>query len=142
MATLRLRIDYDGGEAVYQQIADQVKFLVARGELEPGAKLPSIRSLASELKINPRTVVKAYEHLERDQLVVSRQGQGVYIARNRNSIPAKARNKTLRDMSRKLLAEASTMGATFDDVSKAVEAVGKEMGLYQPVDSSQESNND
>lgn len=139
---LRLRIDYDGGEAVYQQIADQVKFLVARGELEPGAKLPSIRALASDLKINPRTVVKAYEHLERDQLVVSRQGQGVFIARNRNGVPAKARNKTLREMSRKLLTEACTMGATLDDVRNAIETVGREMGLTEKEDSQQESQDD
>ena len=131
MASLQLRIDYEGGSAVYLQIAEQVKFLIARGRLDPGAKLPSIRSLASELKINPRTVVKAYEHLERDQLVVSRQGQGVFVARNRSSVPAKARTKTLRDLSRKLLAEACTIGASVDDVRQAVEYVAQEMGLTE-----------
>jgi len=125
----RIRIDYESGQAVYRQIVDQFKVLAASGKLGPGAKLPSIRALAGELKVNPRTVVKAYEELEREQLVVSRQGQGVFISRNRGGIPTRARKKLLADRARQLLADASIMGASFDEVREVIEQVGREMSL-------------
>ena len=61
-----LRVDLASAEPLFEQIAFGVKDAVARGELVPGAKLPSVRELAQELSINPNTVVRAYEALERD----------------------------------------------------------------------------
>ena len=129
MTTPRLRLDYHSGEAVYRQIAEQVKFHVASGRLQPGAQLPSIRSLAADLQVNSRTVVKAYEVLEREGLVVSRQGQGVFVSQNRGGIPAHARRKTLAERSRRLLADASAMGASLDEVIAALHKASQEMGM-------------
>jgi GntR family transcriptional regulator len=126
----RVRLDYHSGEAVYQQIAEQLKFQVASGRLLPGAQLPSIRALAAELSINSRTVVKAYEHLAADGLVVMRQGQGVFVAENRGGVPAHARKKTLADRARRLLADASGMGASLDEVVETIERIGREMGMH------------
>ena len=85
-----LRLDYQSGEAIYRQVVEQIKFKIASGELKPMDKLLSIRQLAKQLKINPRTVVKVYEELEKDGLVVTRQGQGVFIT-NRNAEPVRTR---------------------------------------------------
>lgn len=74
-----LRLNYQSGEAIYRQIVEQIKYRVASGELSPGQRLPSIRELAKQLKINPRTVVKSYEELRAAGLAVMRQGQGVFI---------------------------------------------------------------
>jgi GntR family transcriptional regulator len=129
MTPTRLRLDYHSGEAVYQQIAAQLKFHVASGQIAPGAQLPSIRALASELKINSRTVVKAYEQLASDGLVLMRHGQGVFVAQNRGGIPAHARKKTLADRARRLLADAAAMGASLDEVVDTIRRTGQEMGM-------------
>lgn len=60
---MHLQLNHQSGEPIYRQIVEQVKYAVAAGDLAPGARLPSIRELAGQLKINPRTVVKAYEEL-------------------------------------------------------------------------------
>jgi GntR family transcriptional regulator len=129
MTIARLRLDHHSGEAVYRQIAEQLKFSVASGEIAPGSQLPSIRSLAAELNINSRTVVKAYESLEREGLVVMRQGQGVFVATNRGGIPAHARKKALSERARRLLADATGMGATLPEVLESIRRVGLEMGM-------------
>jgi GntR family transcriptional regulator len=125
----RVRLDYHSGEAVYQQIAEQVKFQVASSRLLPGAQLPSIRALAAELSINSRTVVKAYEHLAGEGLVVMRHGQGVFVTENRGGVPAVARKKALADRARRLLADASGMGASLGEVLEAIERIGRDMGM-------------
>ena len=89
--------------------------------------MPSIRALAGELKINPRTVVKAYEQLQHAGLVVMRHGQGVFVTAARETLPAAARKKALADLARRLLAEASRMGATPDETIAIVEQVARKM---------------
>jgi GntR family transcriptional regulator len=130
MTASRIRLDYHSGEAVYRQIVNQLKFQVASGGFEPGAQLPSIRSLATELKINSRTVVKAYEQLASEGLVVLRHGQGVFVAQNRGGVPAHARKKALADRARRLLADAAGMGASLDEVQEAISRAAQEMGMH------------
>jgi GntR family transcriptional regulator len=129
MAAPRLRIDYHSGEAVYRQIVDQVKFHIAAGELAPGAQLPSIRALADDLKINSRTVVKAYERLSAEHLVVMRHGQGVFVAQNRGGVPAAARRKALDERAARLLADAASMGASVREVVDSINRVASSMGM-------------
>ncbi len=124
---MRLRLDYSCGEPIYQQIVEQVKYEVACGRLTSGAQLPSIRTLADELKINPRTVIKAYEELSHAGLVVMRQGQGVFISTQREATPSAARHRVLAEMSRRLLAEAARMGASPDEVLRILQEEAEHM---------------
>ncbi|MFT5470138.1 MAG: GntR family transcriptional regulator [Verrucomicrobiales bacterium] len=119
---MKLRLDHHSGEPIWRQIVEQVKYRVAAGQIEPGAKLPSIRVLAGELEINPRTVVKAYEELQHQQLVVMRQGQGVFVmdGTRRDSVPKQARQKALTEMSQRLLSEGTRMGSTPDEIVEIV----------------------
>lgn len=122
-----VRLDHRSGEPIYRQIVEQVKYQIARGDLRPGEQLPSIRALAAELSVNPRTVVKAYETLQHAELVVMRHGQGVFVAEDRGSVPAAARRKALAEMARRLLAEASRLGADADEVREVIRDVSREM---------------
>ena len=72
------RIDPKKGP-VYKQLADQVAIKVAKGELNPGDKLPSARDLAKEALVNPNTVVSAFAELEERQLIEKRRGLGSFI---------------------------------------------------------------
>ena len=123
-----LHLDHHSGEPIYRQIVEAVKYRIASGRLGEGAKMPSIRVLAGELKINPRTVVKAYEELQHAGLVVMKQGQGVFVATNRQGIPAKARRKAVAEMARRLLAEGSRLGADRDEVLRILDDEARRMG--------------
>ncbi len=111
-----LRLDHHSGEPIYRQIVEQIKYKIACGQAAGGDQLPSIRVLAGQLKINPRTVVKAYEELQRGGLVVMKQGQGVFITDHRENIPARVRRKAITDMARRMLSEASRLGVDLDEV--------------------------
>ena len=101
--------------------------MVAVGKIKPGQRLPSIRELAKQLKINPRTVVKAYEEIRSAGLAVMRQGQGVFITENQATVPAKSRHKAIEDMARRMFAEAMRIGADKQEVVNIVKETAKNM---------------
>ena len=67
-------VDVQGDVPVYRQLMEQVKFLIASGQLEPGDELPSTRTLSTELGVNPMTISKAYSYLEKDGILERRRG--------------------------------------------------------------------
>lgn len=75
----RLTFSLDLSKPLWEQVLHQIRGAAARGELAPGDKIPSLRELAQQLKINPNTVMRAYQELERDGLTESRRGQGTFI---------------------------------------------------------------
>jgi len=121
-AIMHIHVDFHSGEPIYRQIVEAIKFKIAGGRLSPGTKLPSVRGLAQELQINMRTVVKAYEELDRCGLVVMQQGRGVFVTQPQDTLPVRERRKVLRDLTRRLLAEATRLGATSDEVVEVVRA--------------------
>lgn len=72
-------IDEKSRVPIYEQITENVKRLIIQGVLLPEEKLPSVRSLAQELTINPNTIQKAYRELEREGYVISRPGKGSFV---------------------------------------------------------------
>ena len=74
-----IRIDPQSAEPLFEQVVFAVKSAVAKGAAKAGEQLPSVRELARELAINPNTVVRAYEVLERDGVIVRRQGAGCFL---------------------------------------------------------------
>ena len=65
---------------IYEQIIDQIKSAIIRGELQPDTVLPSVRSLSKELKISALTVKKAYDNLEAEGFVVTVHGKGTFVS--------------------------------------------------------------
>ncbi len=115
---MRLLLNPNSGEPIWRQIVEQVKYHIATQDLKPGVQLPSIRSMGNELQINPRTVVRAYEELGHLGLVVTRQGQGVFVLNGeaRQPVSLTARTDTLTDLSRRLVSEGARMGAKRDEM--------------------------
>ena len=74
-----MKILQNSGVPIYQQIAEQMKADILAGKMKQGEYLPSIRSLAKELKISVITTMKAYELLEAEGLVTAAQGKGFYV---------------------------------------------------------------
>lgn len=74
-----IRLDPRSGEPIYQQITEQVRYLIAAGQLRPGAQLPTVRQLAVELRVNPNTVARAYAQLAEQGAISTQQGRGTYV---------------------------------------------------------------
>lgn len=75
-------LNHSSGIPVYLQLMQQIRHGVDTGALRAGERLPTIRSLAEELVINPNTVVRAYRELQHEGIVELRQGSGAYIGRS------------------------------------------------------------
>jgi GntR family transcriptional regulator len=75
-----VKVDPNSHVPRYVQIADQLRAAIAAGVYRPGEALPSVRALAFELVVNPNTVQRAFDELEREGLVYSRWGAGVFVA--------------------------------------------------------------
>ncbi|SDI48894.1 GntR family transcriptional regulator [Natribacillus halophilus] len=74
-----LTIDARSTEPIYRQIINQIKEQVARGILKVDDKIPSVRELSSQIVVNPNTVSKAYQELEREGIIVTMRGRGTFI---------------------------------------------------------------
>jgi GntR family transcriptional regulator len=75
-----MRIDPDGHVPIYLQIADAIRAALAAGVYRPGDVLPSLRAMAIEIHVNPNTVQRAYDELEREGLIYSQRGKGLFVA--------------------------------------------------------------
>jgi GntR family transcriptional regulator len=80
---------------VFRQIVDGIRMQVATGELEPGARLPSVRGLAMQLTINSNTVAKAYAELTADGVIESRKGVGLFVCEARQRLSDDERERRL-----------------------------------------------
>ncbi len=77
---IEFHLDPRYGVSTYLQIVQQVKEALRLGTLDVGDQLPTVREVVADLAINPNTVAKAYRELEREGLVVARQGRGTFVA--------------------------------------------------------------
>jgi GntR family transcriptional regulator len=96
MATFQVNVTTGSGTPIYRQIIDQVRLGVATGALRPGQAMPSVRSLAERLVVNPNTVVKAYAELVRDGVLEAQQGMGFFVAEKRQIYSKAERLRRLR----------------------------------------------
>lgn len=105
---------------IYQQLAQQVREGIARGALRPDEGLPSVRQLSRDLVVNPNTVARAYTELEREGLLVSRPGRGLFVAQPRHDLTHAARDRRLIELLDRWLIEAVHLGYAPQDVLRLV----------------------
>lgn len=98
---MNLRIQSKSGVPIYEQIVVQMRELILKGILKEGEMLPSIRSLASDLKISVITTKRAYEELERDGFICTQAGKGSFVAAQDAEL---ARESNLREIEEHLQA--------------------------------------
>lgn len=118
---MEIRIESAGRMPIYRQIVQQVREAVARGRLQPDERLPSVRELSRTLVVNPNTVARAYSELERDGILHTRQGLGVFVAAPKSELTKKARKERLLELLDRLLTEAVCLGFTADEVAAVVD---------------------
>ena len=111
----------DNGVPIYVQLRDQIAAAIGRGELRPGARLPTMREVAVALAVDLNTVQRAYQALADDGLVTMVQGRGSFVAET----PARPRNREneIRVMAAKVAAQARAQGITPDELAEALTAL-------------------
>jgi GntR family transcriptional regulator len=120
-----IRIDPHSGVPIYRQVARQIEEAVAAGVLQPGDKLPGVRELAVELAVNPATVVKAYDELQRAGVIEQPRGRGTFVV-ERPTLSATERWIRMRSAIESLSAEAERLGFTPDELIQALRDVLRE----------------
>lgn len=115
-----IRLDLKRDTPIYEQIVEQVKFHVVKGNIRPGMAIPSVRKLALELNITPGTVAKAYQELERQGIVETIRGKGVYIAGESDRKPDLAKLEAVKKSLEPGLLELKVMGLDEQEVLRLV----------------------
>ena len=113
MPFLPLALDFRSGVPIYTQIVEQVQARVMSGALRPGDQLPTVRQLASELRVNFNPVARAYRILDEAGLISTQQGRGTYILEQPSPAAAAAlRHEVLAGLTRRWLADLARLGYT------------------------------
>ncbi|HYG38708.1 MAG TPA: GntR family transcriptional regulator [Cytophagales bacterium] len=110
------KLDPKTGTPFYRQIIDQIKFGIARGNLKIGEQLPTVRSLAVDLKVNLNTVAKAYKELEIQNILETQQGTGTFISEIKIQISAKEKDDKLKEICNEFSSIAFSYGFTVNDI--------------------------
>ena len=113
---MELTVDTSSKEPIYRQLALQIREGAARGLLSSGEKLPSVRELSRRLVVNPNTIAKAYTELERDGVLHTRQGMGVFVAKPCSELSKSACRKRIVERIDTVLTEAVYLGFTQDEI--------------------------
>jgi GntR family transcriptional regulator len=123
-----VHVNSSSGLPLYLQIESQLKYAVAAGALKQGDSLPSVRKLALELRINPNTVARAYQNLERDGLIRTVPGGGTYVADNIPGLLKTEKLKRLRPFAMQVAVEGTQLRLTRDDIVELVQDSLDELG--------------
>jgi GntR family transcriptional regulator len=117
---MQIEIDPESGVPIYMQLVDRIRHMVATGSLQPGQQLPTMRQLATDLRINYNTVGRAYLVLEQEGIISTQQGRGTFVASHLTGEEVKRlRAAKLRSMMDQLLHEASALGYSELEIGQA-----------------------
>ena len=118
---LTLNLDFHSGLPIYTQIVNQIQSQLANGILKPGDQLPTVRALASELRVNFNTVARAYRILDEERIISTQQGRGTYITEiPPPEITEKLRRESLAELTQRFINEAFRLGFSEREVSQMV----------------------
>ena len=112
-------LDYKDRRPIYEQVAEKLEELMLLGILGENESLPSVRSLAMELSINPNTIQRAYGELERQGYIYTVKGKGSFVAEN--SVMKEKRKKDLLIQVSEVIDEAIRLGISGEEIKNMVE---------------------
>ena len=118
---LTLQLDFRSGLPIYIQITNQIESQVIGGKLQPGDQLPTVRALASELRVNFNTVARAYRMLDEARIISTQQGRGTYITEKPpTDVSEKLRRETLEALTQRYISEATRLEFSKSEIRQLV----------------------
>ena len=124
-------LEWNDGQPIYRQLRDHVVAMILDGALKEGDPLPSVRNVAAENRVNPLTVLKAYQELVDEELVEKRRGLGMFVKSGARSLLLKGeRQKFLSEQWPRVHATIHRLGLTAKELLEAAaeDAAKKEEG--------------
>lgn len=123
---MKLIINNSSMQPIYEQIVEQIKGLIVRGELKEEEILPSVRTLSRDLKISALTVKKAYDHLEEEGFIITVHGKGSFVApANRDLLLEENRKQVETDLEM-AIRKGRICGMTNQDIKELFELILEE----------------
>ncbi len=121
----KFRLSPHSGIPVYRQLMDQVQAALATGSLRVGDQLPTVRSVAVDLTINPNTVLRAYREMEIRGLLDTQQGSGTFIAQHEIRQSREGHERQLTTLTEEFVSRAGQAGFTIDQVIHSLQSLSK-----------------
>jgi GntR family transcriptional regulator len=117
---MEFQVDVASRIPIYRQLRDQIRQAVAQGQLQPEDRLPSVRELSRTLVVNPNTIARVYTELERENVLNTRPGLGVFVATPHSDLTRKSRRERFIELLDAFLTDAVHLGMSHDEVQQAV----------------------
>ncbi|MCH9651960.1 MAG: GntR family transcriptional regulator [Deltaproteobacteria bacterium] len=128
---MRFHLDPGSKVPIYRQLTEQIERSLVAGEFSPGDRLPSVRELAMNLRINPNTVGRAYSELERQGVVTRQQGRGVFVSSRQKDLSKEERRAVLRQPIEELLIAAWKAEIDVDEVIAELQQRADEFAMTE-----------
>ena len=120
---MHIILNHSSMAPIYEQLMEQIKLDIIQSELKEGEALPSVRTLAGELRISALTVKKAYDKLEEEGFVTTVHGKGTYVSASDKQLALEARQKAIEDDFDKVIDRAISMGMSKEEISEVVKLI-------------------
>jgi GntR family transcriptional regulator len=123
---INFTLDPANAAPIYRQIIQQIEYAILSGRMKPGDRLPTIRSLAVELKTNPNTIAKAYGELEIRGILETQVGSGTYISDKKPVLEDDSLNRKIREVLGRFVHEMRDLGVEGRELTRSLESYIKE----------------
>ena len=123
---MKIIINHTSMQPIYEQITDQIKGMIIDGTLREEEMLPSVRTLAKELKISALTVKKAYDFLEDEGFIVTGHGKGSFIAKNNQSLLMEERKLEVEKCLDEVIRKARISGLSDEEIREMFDLIMEE----------------
>jgi GntR family transcriptional regulator len=124
LSRTHFELDFRSGAPIYVQIVEQVRGWIAKGQLNPGDQLPTVRQLALELRVNLNTVARAYRILDEAGIISTQRGRGTYIwEKPTEEMMRQLKKKSMEELARTYLEEAGRLGFSLADALEELKLI-------------------
>lgn len=124
---LKITLKNNRDKPIYEQIMTEIKENIISGQVKEQEQLPSIRSLARELKISVITTKRAYEELEKEGLIYSIAGKGFYVADKNTDMLREKKVSMIEERLQETVAECMAAGLSIEDIHDIIDVIGEEI---------------
>ena len=124
---MKIIISNSSNEPIYEQINKQIKGAILRGELNEGDRLPSIRGLARDLQISVITTKRAYEELEKEGFITTRQGKGSYVAGQNQELMREKKLNIIEEKLSQLVRDSKALGISYEEIEEMLKILFEEV---------------
>ncbi|MBE6082349.1 MULTISPECIES: GntR family transcriptional regulator [Tissierellales] len=123
---MKIIVSNSSNEPIYEQVVNQIKEMIIKGELKEGEALPSIRGLARDLSISVITTKRAYEELEKEGFIETVQGKGSFVALQNKELIKEKKLQIIEEKLSEIVKESRLLGISYDEIEEMLKILFEE----------------